>query len=68
MGIFGKAVHLAGSTAPARHYLEEFVDLTQRGELDVSPLIDRSFAFADIKEACEAMNTGAALKVVLKVA
>lgn len=67
MRIFGKTIHLAGGTAPARHYLERFVDETAAGRLDVSPLVDRVYPFDRIKDGYEAMHTGAALKVVLKI-
>ncbi|MFV0373169.1 alcohol dehydrogenase catalytic domain-containing protein [Microbacterium sp.] len=67
MRLFSKAVHLAGGTAPARHYLERFVAETRAGRLDVSVLIDRMLPFDAIKDGYEAMDTGESLKVVLRI-
>ncbi|QTX04384.1 alcohol dehydrogenase catalytic domain-containing protein [Agromyces archimandritae] len=67
MQLFGKALHLAGGTAPARVYLDRFVAETAAGQLDMSPLIDLVLPFDEIAAGYEAMHTGAALKVGLRV-
>jgi threonine dehydrogenase-like Zn-dependent dehydrogenase len=67
MKIFGKAVHLAGGVAPARYYLPQLIEDVWQGRLDPSPLIDRSFALADVAKGYAAMQSGDALKVVLTI-
>jgi hypothetical protein len=67
MRIFGKALHVAGGTAPARAYLEQFVAETAAGRLDMSPLIDLVLPFDEIAAGYHAMHTGAALKVALRI-
>lgn len=67
MRLFGETKHFAGGVAPARHYLPEFLAATAAGTLDVSPLIDRVYALADIAEGYRAMDSGEALKAVVRV-
>lgn len=68
MRIFDNQTRLAGGVAPARRYLEQFVDDTAAGRLDASILIDSVVPLAEIGGGYEAMSTGAALKVVVDVA
>ncbi|MBS1698899.1 MAG: alcohol dehydrogenase catalytic domain-containing protein [Actinobacteria bacterium] len=67
MRLFGKALQLAGGTAPARRYLDEFVAATIAGDLDMSALIDHTYAFDDIAEAYRAMDAGETLKAMLVI-
>lgn len=65
MRLFGKAIQIAGGTAPARVYLDRFVADTASGSLDMSPLIDRVHSFDEIADGYRAMDSGEALKVML---
>lgn len=67
MRVFGRQIHLCGGVAPARHYLPDLLDEVRAGRLDPSPLIDRTHALTDAADGYDAMNTGAALKVLLDV-
>ena len=67
MRIFNKGMRIAGGTAPARKYLPGLVAAVYEGTLDPSPLIDATFALADVARGFEAMHTGAALKVMIEI-
>ncbi|WP_072803253.1 alcohol dehydrogenase catalytic domain-containing protein [Rhodococcoides yunnanense] len=68
MRIFDNETRIAGGVAPARHYLEQFVEDTAAGRLDVSTLIDSVLPFEEVAAGYEAMSSGSALKVVVSIA
>ena len=64
MRIFNNQTRLAGGVAPARHYLQQLVDDTAAGRLDVSFLVDSVVPLAEVAAGYEAMSSGTALKVI----
>ncbi|WP_329013965.1 alcohol dehydrogenase catalytic domain-containing protein [Streptomyces sp. NBC_00690] len=68
MRLFGRQIQVCGGVAPARRYLPGLIDEVRTGGLDPSPLMDRTLALTDAAAGYEAMDTGAALKVLLTTA
>ncbi|MGW4379185.1 alcohol dehydrogenase catalytic domain-containing protein [Kitasatospora sp. NPDC004531] len=66
MRLFGRQIHLCGGVAPARHYLPGLIEEVRTGSLDPSPLMDWTLALADAAQGYAAMDSGAALKVLLE--
>lgn len=67
MRLFQNQTRIAGGVAPARRYLWQFVNDTYLGALDTSPLVDTVLPLSAVAAAYEAMDSSAALKVVLQI-
>lgn len=64
----GRNIGLVGGIAPARAYLEDLRDRVLAGQLDPSPIFDRSFPLADAAEAYRQMDDRRAIKSLLTYA
>ncbi|MCS5734511.1 alcohol dehydrogenase catalytic domain-containing protein [Herbiconiux daphne] len=67
MTVFNRGMHLAGGTAPARHYLPRLVSDVREGRLDPSPLIDTVHPLDAVAQGFDDMHSGRALKVLLTI-
>ncbi len=54
-----------GGIAPVGHYLPDLLDLVVKGELDPSPVFDRTLPLADVADAYALMDRREAIKVAL---
>lgn len=64
--MFGKNIRLAGGVAPVRAYLEQLRDEVLAGDLDPSPVFDRTLPLDDVAQAYAAMDERRAIKVMLR--
>jgi threonine dehydrogenase-like Zn-dependent dehydrogenase len=68
MRVFARQIRIAGGVAPARHYLPGFLAEVRAGDLDPTPLVDSVLPLDKVADGYAAMDSGAALKVVLRMA
>jgi threonine dehydrogenase-like Zn-dependent dehydrogenase len=64
--LFGRNIGLRGGVAPARAYLPTLLTDVVNGTLDVSPIFDLTVGLEDVPMGYKAMDTRAALKVLVK--
>jgi len=65
--LFGKNITLTGGIAPVRAYLEEAIPLVLDGTIDPGRVFDRIMPLGEAPAAYAAMDSRAALKVMLTV-
>ncbi len=65
--IFHNNLSLAGGVAPVRAYLPRLIASLEAGEIDPSPVLDRTLPLDQVAEGYEAMDKRVAIKVLLAV-
>jgi threonine dehydrogenase-like Zn-dependent dehydrogenase len=65
--IFHNNLSLAGGVAPVRAYLPRLIASLEAGEIDPSPVLDRTLPLDQVAEGYEAMDKRHAIKVLLAV-
>ena len=65
--MFRKNVSFEGGPAPVRNYLEELMKDVLQGNLDPSPVLDKTVDLEEVPEGYEAMDNREAIKVMVKV-
>lgn len=65
--MFFKNVSFEGGPAPVRNYLEELMEDVLQGNLDPSPVLEKTVDLEGVPEGYEAMDNREAIKVMVKI-
>jgi threonine dehydrogenase-like Zn-dependent dehydrogenase len=64
--MFSDNISLRGGVAPVRAYIPELLDDVLQGQLDPSPVLDLTVGLNDVADGYAAMDSRAAIKVMVK--